>query len=72
MTGMLEKAFNAASKLSDIEQNTLARWILEEIDSDKKWDSLFAESEDILGQLALAALSEEKQGKTKELDVSEL
>ncbi len=46
--------------------------MLEEIDSDKKWDSLSAESEDVLGQLALAALSEEKQGRTKELDMDEL
>ena len=72
MTGMLEKAFNTASKLPDIEQNTLARWMLEEIDSDRKWDSLFAESEDVLSQLALEALSEEKQGKALELDVNKL
>jgi hypothetical protein len=69
MTKMLEKAFNAASKLPDIEQNAIARWLLEEIESDRKWDSLFAESEDVLGQMALDALSEEEQGKTKNLDV---
>ncbi|NEX23104.1 hypothetical protein G3480_22865 [Thiorhodococcus mannitoliphagus] len=72
MTSMLEKAFSEASKLPDIEQNALARWVLEEIDSDKKWDALFAESEDSLGILALEALSEEDQGKTTKLDPDEL
>ena len=69
MTSMLEKAFIEASKLPDVEQNALARWVLEEIESDRKWDSLFAESEDTLSQLAL---SEEKQGKTTMLDADEL
>ena len=36
MTSMLEKAFSEASKLPDIEQNALARWLLEEIESDRK------------------------------------
>ena len=72
MTSMLEKAFIEASKLPDVEQNALARWVLEEIESDRKWDSLFAESENALGQLALEALSEEKQGKTTTLDADEL
>lgn len=72
MTSMLEKAFSEASKLPDIEQNALARWVLEEIESDKKWDALFAESEDSLGALALEALSEEQQGNTTKLDSEEL
>jgi len=58
---MLQKAFNVASKLPDSEQNALARWMLDEIESDRKWDSLFAESEDVLGQMALDALSEDEQ-----------
>jgi hypothetical protein len=61
MTSMLQKAFNVASKLPDSEQNALARWMLDEIESDRKWDSLFAESEDVLGQMALDALSEDEQ-----------
>lgn len=72
MTSMLEKAFNVASKLPDSEQNALARWLLDEIESDKKWGSLFAESEDMLGQLALDALSEEEEGITKYRDVDKL
>ena len=36
MTTILEKAFSEASKLPEIEQNALARWVLDEIESDKK------------------------------------
>ncbi|NTV67246.1 MAG: hypothetical protein HGB06_06105 [Chlorobaculum sp.] len=65
MTSMLEKAFNVASKLPDSEQNALARWLLDEIESDRKWDSLFAESEYVLSQMALDALSEEEERVAK-------
>jgi type III secretory pathway component EscU len=69
---MLDNAFAAASKLPVIEQNALARWMIEEIESDKKWDKLFAESEDALAQLAMEALDEEKSGLTTVLDPDKL
>ena len=72
MTSMLENAFAAASKLPAIEQNTLARWMIDEIESDQKWDKLFAESEDALGQLAIEAINEENSGRTTELDPDNL
>lgn len=67
MTRMLEKAFEAASKLPVLEQNVLARVMLDEIASEQKWDALFAESEDVLALLAAEALQDEEQGKTREL-----
>lgn len=67
MTRMLEKAFEAASKLPVLEQNVLARVLLDEIASEQKWDALFAESEDVLALLAAEALQDEEQGKTREL-----
>jgi hypothetical protein len=72
MTTMLQKAFAEAAKLPAIEQNALARRLLEEIAANKKWDELFAESEDTLAQLAMEALEEEKNGKTMELDADRL
>ncbi len=36
MTTLLEKAFEEASKLSELEQNALARWLIDEIISEKK------------------------------------
>ncbi len=68
MTSLLAKAFEDASKLSDIEQNTLARWLLSELESERKWDRAFAESEDLLGELADEALEAHAQGKTGALD----
>ena len=72
MTSMLDNAFAAASKLPAIEQNALARWMIEEIESDKKWDKLFSESEDVLAQLAMEALDEEKSGRTTDIDPDKL
>ncbi|MBW1744972.1 MAG: hypothetical protein JRG74_04545 [Deltaproteobacteria bacterium] len=58
MTKLLENAFNQASKLPEIEHNVIGRWLLYEIKADKKWEKLFAESEDVLEQLAQEALME--------------
>ncbi|MBS3754940.1 MAG: hypothetical protein KGY56_04505, partial [Desulfobacterales bacterium] len=69
MTQLLEKAFQEASKLSELEQNALARWLIDEILSEKKWMNTFAESEAVLEKLADEALSEHKQGRTKPLDI---
>ncbi len=72
MTKLLEKAFKEASKLPEIEQNVLAKNLLAELKSEKKWEQLFAESENFLDQLADEALEEDSKGKTKSLDVDKL
>ncbi len=72
MTKLLEKAFAEASKLQGVEQNVIAKWLLEELAAEKKWEQRFAESEDILGQLADEALEEHKKGKTMPLDTDKL
>jgi hypothetical protein len=72
MTQLLERAFIEASKLSDLQQNMIARWLLDELLAEKKWDSLFAESEDFLASLADEALKEHQAGKTKPLDLDAL
>lgn len=58
MTKLLKKAFDDASKLPEIEQNTLAKLLLHEIASEKKWEKYFADSEDLLSDLADEALQE--------------
>jgi hypothetical protein len=72
MTHLLEKAFKEASKLPVVDQNALAKWVLEELEAEKKWELMFAESEDVLDKLADAALTEHKKGKTKPLDIDRL
>ena len=65
MTHLLQEAFSKASKLSVLEQNVLARLVLAELESEKRWEKSFAESEQSLGKLAAEALSEHRRGKTK-------
>ena len=72
MTKLLERAFKEASKLPEVEQNALAKWVMEELKSEDKWEKAFAGSEDILDKLADEALAEHKDGKTKPMDVEKL
>jgi hypothetical protein len=54
MTELLNKAFEAASKLPQIEQDALARELLARFKADTRWDELFADprSEAFLAVLA--------------------
>ena len=72
MTELMEKALAEISKLSANEQDALAALILEEIESERIWNKLFAESEDLLSELADEALAEHRAGKTKPLSLDEL
>ena len=72
MTKLLEKAFTEASKLTKVEQNALAKWLLEELEAERKWDELFADSEAELDQLADEALKEYSEGKTTLLNIRPL
>lgn len=72
VTGLLEKAFVEASKLSEQEQTVLATWILEELASERRWEKAFAISEDVLAQLADEALIEHREGRTQVLEPDRL
>jgi len=72
MTQLLEQAFSEAAKLTDIEQNILAKWLLAELTSERRWNELFAKSGDLLNQLAEEALEDYRQGKTELLDPDNL
>jgi hypothetical protein len=72
MTKLLEKAFAEAAKLPADEQDALATAVLSEIESERRWDRLFADSEEMLADLAEEALAEHKTGRTKRLDPDRL
>jgi hypothetical protein len=72
MTKLLEEAFAEASKLPEQEQDALAAVILEELASERRWDQAFADSADLLAQLAEQALAEHRAGKTQVLDPERL
>ncbi len=60
MTELLEKAFSEVSKLPELQQDSFARWLLEEIASEQRWDKAFSE------------LAEHRSGKTRLLDPDSL
>ena len=64
MTKMLEKAFKKASSLPDSDQDALAEWLLKELESEARWQELFAKSQDGLSRLAAEALDEHRRVKT--------
>jgi len=55
-----------------VDQNALAKWLIQELESEKKLDKMFAESEDVLDLLADEAIKAHKRGKTKPLDTDRL
>jgi predicted KAP-like P-loop ATPase len=69
MTKLLEKAVKKVSKLPEKEQDEMAQIILEELEDEKKWDEIFAKTQDGLIKLADEALREYKNKKTKPLDI---
>ena len=68
MTKILQEAFDQASKLSEAEQDALGRILLEELASERRWEDLFAGSQDLLEELANEALAEHDAGRTEKLD----
>ena len=64
MTELRDKAFEEASRLPETNQNALVKWILDGLNSEKAWGKYFANSEDILENLADEAIREKLKGKT--------
>jgi hypothetical protein len=59
MTQLMEQAIATASRLPEEEQNAIASIILREIESEERWNELFAQpkSADLLSRLADEAMS---------------
>lgn len=72
MTIMLETAFAEVAKLSPQEQDDFAAWLLEELQSERRWQKIFAASSEVLRTLADEALLEYRTGKTQVLDPEQL
>lgn len=72
MTDLLKRAFDAASRLPEDEQNAVAKWLLAELASEERWEERFADTRGGLSMLAREALDEYKRGETEELDPGSL
>lgn len=68
-TKLLTKAFAAAAALPEDEQNALARWLLDELASERRWEGVFAGTADALAQLADEALAEHRAQRSLPLDL---
>ncbi len=67
MTELLQQAFDRASELPREEQDRVARFLLSEMESERRWAELFSrpESEDLLERMADEALAEHRAGLTQ-------
>jgi hypothetical protein len=72
MTEMLEKAIAELNKLPASQQDTMAQWILEELEDEARWEQTFAKSLPQLEQLARKACDDYHAGQTEELDPDDL
>ena len=72
MTDLRRRAFDAASRLSEDEQDAVAEWLLAELRSEEGWGERFASTQDALSALAREALDEHERGETEELNPSSL
>jgi hypothetical protein len=72
MVELMEKAISQLTQLPPAEQERVAQWILDELEDEKRWDLLFARSQDALAQLADKVLADYEAGLTEELDPDDL
>lgn len=69
MTDLLKKAFEEASKLPGPEQDALAKVLLDELRSERSWQSAFGPRERVgLSKLAEEARREYNASETRRLD----
>ncbi|MFH1185497.1 MAG: hypothetical protein V1755_10735 [Chloroflexota bacterium] len=65
VTEEFEKVIAEVGKLPADDQRSLARWILEQLQDEKRWQKSFAASQDLLEKMANEALEERAKGGTK-------
>ena len=68
VTELLEEAFVKAARLPDHEQDAFARWLMDELESERRWSRPFETSQGQLAELAREALDDDRAGCTEPLD----
>jgi hypothetical protein len=74
MSRLMEQAFLKAKQLPEPAQDAIASIILQEIESESRWDEFFAraESAELLARMADEALAGARAGRAKRLDINDL
>jgi hypothetical protein len=70
MGKVLQQAVTELTKLPETEQEAAGAWILAELESERRWDDLFARSADVLSEMAAEAIRDDEAGLTEPLDPS--
>lgn len=68
MGRLFQQALAEASRLPEEEQEAVGAWLLAELESERRWDELLSQSEDLLSELAAEAIREDEAGLTQPLD----
>ena len=70
MTELPQQAFHRASELPESQQDEFARFLLAELDSERRWDELLSltEPDDLLDRWVADALNAYKAGRARPLD----
>jgi hypothetical protein len=72
MGRILQQAVAEASKLPEADQEAKGASLLAEIESERRWDDLFARSHDILAEMAAEAIREDDAGMTQPLNPGDM
>jgi hypothetical protein len=68
MGKLLERAIEEAHTLPEAEQEALGALLLEEIESERRWDELFSRPSTVIERMAQEAHEEHEAGRTTPLD----
>jgi len=68
MSNLLDEAYAAAKELPEEDQEAIGAVLLAEIDTDRRWDELFAQPSEVIERMADQALEDQRLGKTLPLD----
>ena len=72
MTELLEEAFAKAARLPDHEQDAFARWLMDELASERRWSRAFETSQGQLAELARETVEDNLADRTEPLDPDRL
>jgi hypothetical protein len=68
MTQALSAAVATAAQLPEEEQDALAAILLEEMESEERWSSLVADSQNLLERMANKAIQDFQAGRVQPID----
>jgi hypothetical protein len=68
MTKLFQQAVGKVSQLPEADQDAIARLVLDEIESDRRWAEIVGKSTEKLADIADQAWAEHESGESEELD----